>query len=266
MSISSSHGHHTDFRATNSYGSRIVLVTGASGFIGRQICPYLESRGYYLRSFDQSPSGIVKDEFEGLLEDLSALRRAATGVDTIIHLAACSDDADFVTHLVPSNLIGLYHVFEVARLEGVRKLVLASSCQVADLVGNRPKITVEDRFPTNLYGLTKLWAEDMGRMYSWRYGLPVLAVRIGWVVRSLSELKQMNEMPGSKELFLSHRDLKEFFHCCLQADVFSFETIYAFSNQVPVELYDMEPTKRIINYEPQDVFPNGLDLEGMDPE
>jgi uronate dehydrogenase len=238
-----------------------VLVTGASGFIGRKICPYLESRGYTLRNFDRCPSGIVEDAFEGRLEDLSALQRVVAGVDTIIHLAARSDDADFVSRLVPSNVIGLYHAFEAARLEGVRRFILASSCQAADLVGRLQKVSVEDRFPTDHYGLTKLWAEDMGRMYSWRYGLSVLAVRLGWVVRSAAELKQMNSLPGGKELFLSHRDLRGFFYSCLQADAAPFAVIYAFSKQVPVEIFDMEPTKRIVNYDPQDVFPNGLDFE-----
>lgn len=240
-----------------------MLVTGASGFIGRQICPYLESRGYNLRSFDPSPSGIVKDEFEGRLENLAALRCAAAGVDTIIHLAACCDDVDFVTHLVPSNVIGLYHAFEAARLEGVRRFVLASSCQVADLVGRRPKITVEDRFPTDLYGLTKLWAEDMGRMYSWRYGLSVLAVRLGWVIRNEVELNQMMRIPGGVRLFLSHRDLKEFFLCCLEAEATLFDIVYGFSKQTEGEVFDMVHTRQIIDFIPKDIFPDGLECSQL---
>jgi len=239
--------------------SQKLLVTGASGFIGQLICPHLESCGYSLTAFDQSPSGIVEDMIEGRLEDLSALRRAATGIDTIIHLAACSDDAEFVSQLVPSNVIGLYNAFEAARLEGVRRFILASSCQAADLVGHRQRITVEDRFPTDLYGLTKLWAEDMGRMYSWRYGLSVLAVRLGWVVRSEAELEQMVATPGGKHVFLSYCDLKEFFYCCLQSDFSPFAVVYAFSRQVEGDVFDMKPSKRLIGYEPQDVFPGETD-------
>jgi len=260
MPIVSKYSDYSEPNDCNNSKLRIVLVTGAAGFIGQQICPYLESRGYSLRSFDQSPSGIVKDEFEGRLEDLSALRRAATGVDAIIHLAACSDDADFVSELVPSNVIGLYHAFEAARLEGIRRFILASSCQAADLVGRRPKVTVEDRFPTDHYGLTKLWAEDMGRMYSWRYGLSVLAVRLGWVVRNQEELEQMTYTPGGKQLFLSHRDLKGFFYCCLLARKISFAVIYAMSCQMDVEIFDMEPTRRLISFEPKDIFPQGIVL------
>lgn len=260
MSITSLYSDHSDLSASHSSKSRKVLVTGASGFIGRQICPYLESRGYILKSFDRYPLGIVKDEFEGRLEDLSALRRAATGVDSIIHLAACTDDADFVSHLVQSNVIGLYNAFEAARLEGVRRFILASSCQAADLVGHRPKITVEDRFPTDHYGLTKLWAEDMGRMYSRRYGLFVLAVRLGWVVRNKTEMQEIISRPGGKELFLSYRDLKDFFFCCIEANATPFDIIYAFSIQINGDIFDMEPTKQLIGFEPRDVFPEGIVL------
>lgn len=236
-----------------------VLVTGASGFIGRLICPHLLANGYSLRAFDRSRSEIFPDAYEGRLEDLPGLRRAAAGVDTIIHLAACSDDADFVTRLVPANVVGLFHAFEAARLEGVRRFILASSCQVADFVGRRQLITGEDRFPTNNYSLTKLWAEDMGRMYSWRYGLTVLAVRIGWVVRSYSELSEVISTPGGKQLYLSHDDLRNFFLCCLKAKLKSFSVTYAVSRQTRENIFDLHYAKELLGYDPSDEFPNGLD-------
>ena len=245
--------------------SRKLLVTGASGFIGRLICPFLESRGFTVRAFDRSPGDIVVDAVEGRLEDLPALRRAVRGFDTIIHLAACSDDNDFVSQLVPSNVIGAYHAFEAARLEGIRRFILASSCQAADLVGRRDRITVEDRFPTDHYGLTKLWAEDMGRMYSWLYGFSVLAVRLGWVVRSQAELSQMVSTPSGKELYLSHDDLKEFFICCLQADPGPFAVTYALSKQVPNEIFDTTTATQLLSFIPHDTFPAGLEFETDKP-
>jgi uronate dehydrogenase len=206
------------------------------------------------------PSGIISDSYEGQLEDLAGLRRAAAGVDTIIHLAACSDDADFVTRLVPSNVIGLFHAFEAARLEGVRRFILASSCQVADLIGRSSFITVQDRYPTDNYGLTKLWAEDMGHMYARKFGLHVLAARLGWIVRSRNELEHMSAMTGGKDLFLSHNDVKEFFQCCLRSDSGPFDVVYGFSRQINGETFDMRHTRQIIGFSPEDTFPDGLDM------
>jgi len=236
-----------------------VLVTGASGFIGRLICPHLQSHGFAVSCFDRSPGPVVADTSCGCLEDLETVRAAARGVDAIIHLAGCADEADFVTCLVPSNVIGIHNVLEAARLEGVQRLIFASSCQTANLLGCREAISVEDRFPTNLYGLTKLWAEDMARMYSRLHGLSVLVARLGWVVRTQAELDEMVFTPTGGALFLSHRDTRRFFLCCLLAKPAAFAVVYAFSKQYrPV--FDMAPAKTLLGFEPNDRF-----LEGLDP-
>jgi len=236
-----------------------VLVTGAAGTIGSLICPFLQNHGFALRAFDRVPVKAVKDSISGRLEDLSSLRRAARGIDIIIHLAACADEADFISQLVPSNVIGIYNALEAARLEGVPRFILASSCQVADLVGRRELITVHDRFPTNHYGLTKLWAEDMGQLYSQQYGISVIAVRLGWVVRNQAELDEMISTPGGTALFLSHRDVQSFFLCALQAGPVTFAVAYAFSKQMP-EIFDMNVSKTLLHFKPRDHFPNGIDF------
>lgn len=235
-----------------------ILVTGAGGAIGRLICPSLQANGYRIRSFDKVHVEYVEDRVCGELEDLTSLRQAARGIDTIIHLAACSDDADFLSQLVPSNVIGLHNVFEAARLEGVPRFNLASSCLTVDHTQFDEVTTVNDRLPVDHYGLTKLWAEDMGRLYSHRYGISVLATRLGWVVRNQAEFDEMKSTPGGTDLYLSHQDVRRFFLCALQADFAPFAVAYAFSKQTP-ELFDMTTTKSLLNYMPSDDFPNGLD-------
>lgn len=239
---------------------RKILITGSNGFIGRTISPYLKQCGYALRSYDRAKSKCIEDSFEGDLIDFKSLQKAVDDVDCIIHLAACSDDADFISKLVPSNVIGVFNVFEAARIAGVKRIIFASSCQSADLVGKKDHISVKDRFPTDHYGLTKLWAEDLAQMYSMRFGIAVLVIRLGWVVRSLSEFEHMKSLPGGQELFLSHNDLKEFFRCCLLSPTTPFSIVYAFSKQNIPEIFDMEPSRRLLNYEPTDSFPSGLDF------
>ena len=240
-----------------------VLVTGAGGAIGRLICPFLEDHEFTLRAFDRYPVTTVKDSVCGCLEDLSTLRMAARGMDTIIHLAACADEADFVTRLVPSNVIGIYNAFEAARLEGISRFILASSCQTADLIGRRKLITVHDRFPADLYSLTKLWAEDMGRMYAHRYGLKILAARLGWVVRNQEELKEMQSMPAGRDLYLSHQDLRKFFLRSLLADLDFFTVVYAFSMQISASRFDMSDAEGLLGYYAENTFPEGLDWDAL---
>ncbi len=155
-----------------------VLVTGASGAIGQPVCNELERRGHRVRGFDRSPPPAIGDFVLGDIEEHEAVDAACEGVDTLIHLAANPDDAPFETLLGP-NVRGLFNVLDVARARKLRRVILASSVQVVGV--GRNEATAE-RLPTNHYALTKLWAEQMGEMYSRVYGLSVIAARIGWMV------------------------------------------------------------------------------------
>lgn len=236
----------------------MVLVTGAGGCIGRQICHALRAQGYALRTFGPHAAGVAGEAFVGRLEDLDALRRAAAGVDAIIHLAAHADEGDFVTELVPPNVIGLYHALEAARLEGVKRFVLASSCQAADLGDRGVPVGVDARYPSGLYGLTKLWAEEMGRLYARLHGVCVLAARLGWVPRDRADLARLASRAEWRLLFLSHDDVRAFFLRTLAAPLPPFATVYAFSRQAGGEVFDMEPARRLLGYAPRDAFPDGL--------
>src|SRR5262249_3483127 len=107
--------------------SNTVLVTGSAGRIGRAVVAELKSRGVTVRGFDLVPTPDADVSLVGDITDGSALLRVAQGVDMLIHLAATPDDDDFLTKLLPNNIVGVYQVFEAARLAGARRLVLASS-------------------------------------------------------------------------------------------------------------------------------------------
>jgi len=237
-----------------------ILITGSSGAIGKTISPYLESQGYFIRGFDKNPDQELCEFIQGDIEDYSDLRLAMKGINTVIHLAACSDDAaDFMTQLLFANVIGTYNILEAASKESVDQVILASSIHAISLPpqnGNVNRST--DRSPTSHYGLTKLWAEDMGEMYSRLYGLSIIAARIGWFVKNLTELEEIKNTTKGKEMFVSHNDLKRFFLCCLQKTHISFSILYALSKQSDGEIFDMQATKRLIDFEPHDTFPNGI--------
>jgi nucleoside-diphosphate-sugar epimerase len=90
-----------------------VLLTGASGRIGRYVAPYL-AEAFDLRLFDKNDPGDMPGLFVGDLADPEGLVPALEGIDTVIHLAAQSTEADFVSVLVPNNITGLYYLFENA--------------------------------------------------------------------------------------------------------------------------------------------------------
>ncbi len=244
----------------------LILITGAAGHIGQALCGFLADRGFRLRGYDRRPCDGVHEQLRGDLEDLPALRAAARGADAVVHLAACADNADFATHLVPANVIGTYNLLEAARLEAVGRIILAGSFRAGGLPGRGGRADAADRAPADPYGLTKLWAEDMGRMYAQRYGLSVLVVRLGWVLRNAAELRDMERMPAGPDYFLSHGDLRRFFLAALRADRTSrFEVLYALSHPGAATAFDVAPAARAIGFAPCDTFPDGIDWRSDTP-
>lgn len=235
-----------------------VLVTGSSGAVGRPVCRELVRRGHQVRGLDRVPAPGIDDQVIGDIADASTVREAMRDVRAVIHLAAQPVDAEF-SLLVGPNVIGLQQVMSAAREAAVRRVVLASSIQV---LGRRPPgsgpARVDEAGPSNHYGLTKRWAEQMGEMYARCHGMSVIAVRIGWLVRNLAEAERMRQL-DLPDIYLSHRDAGRLFASAVEAEVAGFAVVYGASRGAE-RVYDMEPTRRLLGYEALDRWPEGLDF------
>jgi nucleoside-diphosphate-sugar epimerase len=242
-----------------------VLVTGSSGAIGQPVCHYLQARGHQVRGFDRHRTPGLADFFQGDLTDREQVQAAVADMETVIHLAAYPNDADFIDVLLEPNVRGLYHVCDAARQAGVKRLVLASSIQVISGHGRREGMTIRSEDgakPTNHYALTKVWAETMGEMYARCYNLAVINVRIGWFPRNLHEAQRLAAAaPFGPNVFFSHNDAQRFFICCVEAaqpDPGQAVTVFAASQPQTFPRLDLEPARRILGYEPQDRWREGL--------
>ena len=236
-----------------------ILVTGSTGAVARAVYPVLVANGHVLRGFDRVATPGIPDMVVGLVEDRGAVRRAARGMDAVIHLAAEPNDTDFPS-LVGPNVIGLFNVLDAAKEERLSRVVLASSIQVLSKASrtNRPA-SVNDAAPGNHYALTKLWAEEMGEMYARCYAMSIVAVRIAWLIRNRAEAMMMlrNPLP---HLYLSSHDAGRFFACAVQAPNIGFALVYA-GSQGAEQAFDLKPAHELLGYTPQDHWPDGLDFE-----
>src|SRR5688500_13603972 len=155
-----------------------LLITGTSGRVGKQIVPLLRQH-FALRLFDLQPPTPEKDDecIAGDIRDFEALRKACDGVNALLHLAAVSDEDDFMTRLLPMNIVGLYNAFEAARLAGVRKVLFTSTGQT---ILNNPKeawITTDmPARPSTAYACTKLFGEAMARFYADTYDMSMIVI------------------------------------------------------------------------------------------
>lgn len=247
-----------------SHVARRVLITGIAGSIGRCIAPVLSARGHTVRGLDQKPLAGF-DCIEGDIADPAVVRAALDGVDTIIHLAAYPNDADFHTVLLRPNVIGMMNICQAAVEARVQRLVLASTAQVItghkDVARQRPVRIADGTAPVNFYALTKVWAEETGRMFARNHqDLTVLAARIGWFVRNTTELENIVRY-NSTTNYLSHQDACRFFVACVEnplqlADGSHFAILFAYSKS-GAQVVDLAETQKLIGYQPQDVFPDG---------
>jgi nucleoside-diphosphate-sugar epimerase len=240
-----------------------VLVTGSTGAIGAPLCQYLQQRGHTVRGFARRPSLGLSDYVMGDLDDRDKVRQAAEGMDVIVHLGAYPNPADFVEVLLHPNVVGTYNVCEAAVEFGVQRLVLASTVQV--ISGHRfpnRAITVADGpAPTNHYALTKAWSETAGDMYARVHNLSVISVRIGWLPRNREEAERLVASPHGPDIFFSHDDSNRFHTCCVESDnPLPGQSVILHASSIPatMERMELEPARRIIGYEPRDVWPQGL--------
>jgi len=226
-----------------------VLLTGPSGRVGPHLLePFRAS--YDLVTFDLPGHGA---DFEGDLSDIKVLRHAMRGVDVVVHLAATSDDAPFLEQLVPNNVIGVYNVLEAARLEGVRRVVFASSVQAGGRVPQKREgdaVLEVDMLPRpgNLYGATKVLAETMGHFFHEKHGLEFVALRLGAFQTYDSDWLKEGR---AEQIWLSPRDCTRILVLAIEKADATYAVVNA-TSKTSREVLPLQSAREVLGFEPQD--------------
>lgn len=146
-----------------------VLVTGATGFIGRTLVPVLLAQGYAVRVAlrdDRSVPPEVERAVVGEIGQATDWRAALDGVDAVVHMAARvhvmrESLPDPLSAFRAVNVDGSRRLGEAAAAAGVRRLVHLSSVKaVADESGPEPLTEETTPRPSTPYGISKLEAEQ----------------------------------------------------------------------------------------------------------
>lgn len=157
-----------------------VLVTGASGMLGRAVATALRDRGDDVTVMQRHGAGISGTrEVCGSVSDADAVAAAVLGQDAVVHLAAkvsfTGAEADFVR----TNVDGTRLLLEASRAAGATRFVLVSSPSVAHTGSSIIGAGAEPARPDlarGSYARTKAAAELIA-LAADRPGFAVLAVR-----------------------------------------------------------------------------------------
>jgi uronate dehydrogenase len=204
---------------------KTLLITGAAGDIGTHLRRELAG-AYALRLSDVRPIQALNagETFEpGELSRMEDMLRVTRGVDAILHLGGVSSEADW-DPILQANIVGCYNVFEAARRNGVKRVLFATSNHAVGFFRRDEIIdhTVYPR-PDSRYGLSKVFGEQVGRLYADKYGLEVFCLRIG----------NLNPKPVDKRrlsIWLSPRDLAQLVRIGVDHPDIRFEIVYGVSN------------------------------------
>ncbi|MEM3455568.1 MAG: NAD-dependent epimerase/dehydratase family protein [Candidatus Micrarchaeia archaeon] len=157
-----------------------VLVTGGSGFIGRNIVKKLKEQGHYVVTLDLKDQTSNSDTHViGDVRDLKLMINITKNMDFVFHLAAVTAPPEFenlTSEGYEINVMGTYNVMAASAVNHVRRVILASSSSV---YGNMIKIAREsdltDKFE-NFYPLSKRINELTGSVFL-NYGLEIVSLR-----------------------------------------------------------------------------------------
>ncbi|MFX0169177.1 MAG: NAD-dependent epimerase/dehydratase family protein [Candidatus Hodarchaeota archaeon] len=160
-----------------------ILVTGATGFVGRKLVSSLISAGHDVSALVRTTSnleGLPKELhlFEGDMLDEPTLHAAVQGQEVVIHLAAYFDfyprDKKLLYRV---NVDGTQHLLNACVEASVRRFIYLSTTEVIGPVKNPPGTEETELRPQFHYSKSKMRAEEMVREVSSDTGLEHVILR-----------------------------------------------------------------------------------------
>ena len=171
-----------------------VVITGATGFIGRYLVEELFVQGNRLtllgrnieklrslfNTYDPDLVSLVETEYDN---DLGPILE---GVDALVHLSGLRWLKDkMLGDYIENNVIPTENLFSASAASGINNIVFMSSIAVYNPRINFPPFVENvDCFPPTHYGVSKLLCEKIGSYYNSEFGMKIKSLRVGQVVGS----------------------------------------------------------------------------------
>lgn len=203
-----------------------LLLTGAAGGLGQILRDALQAHANVVRVSDISEMAPAVGDHEEVvscnLADKAGVHALADQVDAIVHLGGISTERRF-EDILDANIRGTFHIYEAARLHGIKRVVFASSNHVTGFYPQDVQLDAHSpRRPDCYYGLSKAYGEDLATFYFHRYGIQTVSLRIGSSFPEPRNLRMLST-------WLSYADLAHLVERALLADDVGHTVVYGVS-------------------------------------
>lgn len=162
-----------------------ILVTGASGKLGRSLIPALLSAGYSVRATQfKTPVTIPGvTTVAGSMTDPTFIRKALRNIDAVCHLATCKEDAK---NFMDVSVKGTFTLLDEARKQDhIQQIILASGDAAIGIFFYPQPHPLNENAPLaaypGYYAFSKVMEETIFDQYRIQYGLPTTILRMSWI-------------------------------------------------------------------------------------
>lgn len=157
------------------------LITGGTGFLGRELASQLSSKGKQVRVFDIKDPQVLPEgvEFQrGDIRDADSVMDACREVETVYHLVGIVPQARASKSVMRAvNVGGTRNVVEACVKNGARRLLFVSSSEVYGFLEKVPCPETAITAPIGEYGVNKVAGELLCMEAMQRSGLEVAIIR-----------------------------------------------------------------------------------------